>query len=426
MKYIYICFLYIISTCYTVSAQNISISKGTLQTGHYYVDLGLSVPWATCNVGASYPQNTGDYFSWAEISTKKSYTWENYKYLDKSRSQIKNSLFDDDEIFMTKYNSRQSNSDNKRILDKQDDVVASKWGGAWRMPTEDECKELVDKCQWKSVKYNGVNGFKVTGPNKNSIFLPTTGHKHKSDVLYSDVTFLWSSSLNVEKTEEAIIIAAGEADIATGIVALFSFGLTGTEDSNTLPQNTRGESRYYGIPVRPVYGVEMHKNKNQKISNLNIKSLKEHVFGFVKTQPVSCDLSAAKYEIHKMFGFELHQCEKLLSWSNISKPVGYNVVINGKKIDGAYFYVDGKYKSWSYEIFDLKSNTTFSDSEKFIIKLRQELETEGYTFTTTSASNNTYTIESNNKDINISLECCSASKFSTHDSWKITIDFRTK
>lgn len=60
MRYFYICLLYIFSTCYTVCAQNINISKGSLQIGHYYVDLGLLVPWAISNIGLSYPRNTSN------------------------------------------------------------------------------------------------------------------------------------------------------------------------------------------------------------------------------------------------------------------------------------------------------------------------------------------------------------------------------
>lgn len=403
--------------CLTVSAQNTKISSGTLKSGHYYVDLGLSVPWATCNIGASYPQKVGEYFSWGEIASKTSYTWENYKFLNKSKSVIKNSIFEDDEVYLTKYTNIQN-------LDKQDDAATVKWGGAWRMPTETECNELVTKCQWKSLEYNGVEGFKVIGPNGNSIFLPASGRKNKADIIYEHETLIWSSSVKSKDSEQAIIISAGETDIAAGLVGMFTFGLV--DESVILPPNIKEDSRYYGIPIRPVYGARTQVVNNQTTTTLSIKTLKEHVFGYVKTPPIHCNLSIAKSEMSEMFGAVLSQYENLLSWNAISKPVGYNVTINGKKIDGASLYVDGNYKSWSYEIFDLKNNTTFHDSEKFVIKLRNELEADGYVFITTSADNNKYVIESRNKDVNIQLECSSASKFSTHDSWKISIEFRSK
>ena len=135
---------------------------------HEYVDLGLSVKWATCNVGATAPTEYGDYFAWGETTRKKDYSWDTYKFTEDGGSTF------------TKYNK----TDGKTVLDKEDDVVAVNWGGEWRTPTLDEIKELVDNCTWEwqaegNIAFNGVAGYKVSGKKAgytdNYIFLPAGG-----------------------------------------------------------------------------------------------------------------------------------------------------------------------------------------------------------------------------------------------------------
>ncbi|MDO4190751.1 MAG: hypothetical protein Q4D14_03565 [Bacteroidales bacterium] len=149
------------------------------------VDLGLSVKWATCNVGASSPEDYGDYFAWGETSTKSTYDWESYKYCN-------------GKPYMTKYctDSNYGTVDNRKKLEPSDDVAHVKWGGDWRMPTAEECEELKDKCKWEWKQRNGVNGYKVTGPNGNSIFLPAAGCRSDGSLynVGSDGNY-WSSSL---------------------------------------------------------------------------------------------------------------------------------------------------------------------------------------------------------------------------------------
>ena len=103
--------------------------------GHEYVDLGLSVKWATCNIGASSPMEVGDYYAYGETFTKREYTDENY------------------EVAKT----------NKRY-----DAAIVRWGNGWRMPTHEEMKELIERCDWERIE----GGFKITGPSGNSIILP--------------------------------------------------------------------------------------------------------------------------------------------------------------------------------------------------------------------------------------------------------------
>ena len=146
--------------------------------GHKYVDLGLSVKWATCNVGATEPWEYGGYFAWGETEEKSDYSWETYRWCNGSENT------------MTKYctNSYFGRVDNKILLEPEDDVAHVKWGGSWRMPTHEEQMELLERCNWEWTELNGVYGNKVTGPNGNSIFLPA----EDNGIFYSAI--FWSSS----------------------------------------------------------------------------------------------------------------------------------------------------------------------------------------------------------------------------------------
>jgi hypothetical protein len=144
------------------------------ENGHEYVDLGLSVKWATCNVGANAPEEYGDYFAWGETEPKEVYEWSTYKWCNGSDNML------------TKYctNSSDGTVDNKNQLDKEDDAASVNWGGAWRMPTEAEQDELREQCTWTWTTQNGVNGYQVTGPNGKSIFLPAAGYRVVGDLFF--------------------------------------------------------------------------------------------------------------------------------------------------------------------------------------------------------------------------------------------------
>lgn len=157
--------------------------------GHEWVDLGLpsGLKWATCNVGATSPEEYGGYYAWGETEEKSDYSLSTYKWCNGSSRT------------MTKYctDSYYGTVDNKTVLDPQDDVAHVKWGGTWRIPTLDEQKELLNKCTWTRTTQNGVNGYRVTGPNGNSIFLPAAGYRDGTGLdlsgMYGDY---WSSSLS--------------------------------------------------------------------------------------------------------------------------------------------------------------------------------------------------------------------------------------
>lgn len=153
----------------TVSQKDLKpVLIGTIN-GHEYVDLGLSVKWATCNVGADSPSDYGDYFAWGETSTKSEYTEENSTTYEKSISDISG--------------------------DSQYDVARANWGGTWRLPTAAEIDELTEKCKRKWITEGGHNGYRVTGPNGKSIFLPAAGWRYRSFLNYfGELGHYWSST----------------------------------------------------------------------------------------------------------------------------------------------------------------------------------------------------------------------------------------
>ena len=157
------------------------------ENGHEYVDLGLSVKWATCNVGATKPEEYGDYFAWGETLPKDYYDWSSYKWCNGTAYTL------------TKYNnsSTYGTVDDKTVLESADDAATTNWGGSWRMPTDAELTELRENCTWTWTQINSINGYNVTS-NKigNSIFLPAAGYCRDSLLYYAGNSGLyWSSSL---------------------------------------------------------------------------------------------------------------------------------------------------------------------------------------------------------------------------------------
>ena len=194
---------------------------------HEYVDLGLSVKWATCNVGADKPEDYGDYYAWGELTPKESYTWENYRFrtsgddegtvkLSKYTSLYYTSMLDEDNRFFI--------ADGKTQLDLEDDVAHVKWGGDWRLPTNEEMNELIDSCTWTWTTLNGVNGCLVTsnrpGYNDRSIFLPATGKYGFATSNKSAGTWghYWSNSVNKDQSSyNAGVLAIGSGYAAVKI-----------------------------------------------------------------------------------------------------------------------------------------------------------------------------------------------------------------
>ena len=179
--------------------------------GHEWVDLGLSVKWATCNVGASSPSDYGNYYAWGETRTKSKYTEGDTSIRIVNIGDISG--------------------------DSRYDAACVNWGGTWRLPTEAEVQELIDKCTWTWTSQGGHNGYRVTGPNGNSIFLPAAGYRGGTS-LYSagDSGFYWSSIPYESYARRACYLSF----YGSGHLLYWNY-------------------RYYGQCVRPVSGDGMGK-----------------------------------------------------------------------------------------------------------------------------------------------------------------------
>lgn len=167
----------------------------TLELVHDYVDLGLpnGTLWATCNVGADSPEDEGEFFSWGETAPKEVFGWKNYQY---------GNLIDEHYEF-TKYCSDSVYGldgfvDDLILLEPADDVAATVWGSDWRMPTKKEWEELFENTVGVWSELNGVEGWLLTAPNGNTLFLPAAGYWWND--IYNNVGLglYWSSTLNTE------------------------------------------------------------------------------------------------------------------------------------------------------------------------------------------------------------------------------------
>ena len=198
------------SNGYVLEVDSISLVKPDNQiNNHEYVDLGLpsGLKWATCNVGANAPEEYGYYFAWGEVEPKTTYNWSTYKYCVDNYDNL------------TKYCSQSSYgnngfTDNKTVLDPEDDAATVNWGGNWRMPTIEEQQELINNCTWNWTTQNGVNGYKVTGPNGNSIFLPAAGCMNEGTLRSAGSNGnYWSSSLYTGYPSYAFSVYFGSDDV---------------------------------------------------------------------------------------------------------------------------------------------------------------------------------------------------------------------
>ena len=186
------------------------------------VDLGLSVKWATINLGATKPEEEGNYYAWGELEPRESYkSWNNYMWCQGSYNTLTKYCPTD----MTSFWGGDGSPDNKLVLDLEDDVANDQLGGKWRMPTSSEFAELR-RLTWT---YSS-GGYTLTAENGNSIFFPLTG-KYNPYFDNDDSCCIWSSSLNSSKPYQA---------------RYFGFNKNGQE-------TTSYENRFTAMPIRPVY-----------------------------------------------------------------------------------------------------------------------------------------------------------------------------
>jgi uncharacterized protein (TIGR02145 family) len=144
----------------------------------HLIDLGLpsGTKWACCNVGASKPEDYGNYYAWGETQTKDEYNRITYIHYDGSSSTFQDIGSD--------------------IAGTQYDAATSNWGASWRLPSRQQCKELIDNCTSEQTTQNGIDGRTFTGPNGGTIFLPAGGHRWNNGVNDArSYGYYWSSTL---------------------------------------------------------------------------------------------------------------------------------------------------------------------------------------------------------------------------------------
>jgi hypothetical protein len=199
----------------------VSCDKQDLKDDYQAVDLGLSVKWATHNIGAEKPEEAGVYFSWGEtrMEVTRPFLWDTYKWGKKDS--------------LTKYCTEAEKGvvDNRLVLDENDDAAYVCWGGNWRMPSTEEFEELIERCDWEWVELNNQLGYEVIGPNGNSIFLPAAGAVDANIILeFNKIGDYWTNELFKDDSNTA---------------ARFYF----YNGKKTLEY---GGNRYMGMTIRPV------------------------------------------------------------------------------------------------------------------------------------------------------------------------------
>lgn len=182
--------------------------------GHDYVDLGLSVKWATCNIGASSPELYGNYYAWGETLTRNSYYQNTYKFYNSNTEEV---LHIGDNISGTQY-----------------DAATYYWGNKWRMPTKSELEELLTRCSWTWTTQSGIQGYNVVGKNGQSIFLPANGSYSGNDKGAKAGIFgeYWSGTF---KTTTDFY--------STSYALIFN---------QSTRKEVEGYNRYVGLAIRPV------------------------------------------------------------------------------------------------------------------------------------------------------------------------------
>ena len=226
--------------------------------GHKYVDLGLKsgTLWATCNVGADFPEQLGKYFAWGELMEKAEYSDYSYNFV------------------------RQGNTSD---LAATNDVANKAWGGKWRMPTHAEFNELLTACEWSWEEYRGVIGSRVVGPNGNSIFLPAASYK---DDNYYGVPDTMTYGSYWSRTH-------GSVDVTPVTGTELIFGIRAYDDNWT-------ETYYYyefgptgycrcGRSVRPVYDGTLKEGYEDFTSYISNPSFDHNDYRGWDGTPFGCE-----------------------------------------------------------------------------------------------------------------------------------------
>lgn len=170
--------------------------------GYDYVDLGIGIGWATANVGAKTPGESGGYYMWAETVEHSNYNWWYYSLYTGNTSG-----YLDPDAFRTPYTD---------ISGTSYDVAHQKMGNHWRMPTRAELSSLANQCEFTKGTYDNVEGFIVTGPSRKSIFLPNAGCKFKDGYRWNYPWLLSSYTYGKQDAYGLKLNKAGDVSIDHG------------------------------------------------------------------------------------------------------------------------------------------------------------------------------------------------------------------
>lgn len=327
------------------------------------IDLGLpsGLKWASFNVGATKPEEYGDYYAWGEVAPKNDYSWSSYKW-------CKGQYYS-----LTKYCSDPSRgyndfTDSKTVLEPEDDAAHMNLGRSWRMPTDAEFAELQNNCIWEWTSLNGINGQKITGPNGNSIFLPGPGFRDGTDLKFAgDLGYYWSSSLYT--TDPDLTYDAWQLSSEPGYVRrIYS-------------------ARFYGFPIRPVYDdgtivpsppvpEAIDLGLSVKWASFNLGASKPEEYGdyyaWGETEPYYSSLEPLMWKEGKESGYDWSSYKWCMGAENTltkycnNSHYGYNGFTDGKTTldqedDAAYVNLGDKWRMPTMaEWTELRTNCTWT------------------------------------------------------------------
>ena len=207
-----------------------TVKEAMYETNDDYVDLGFDgIMFATKNLGAKKPEDSGYYFAWGETAPKEDYSWDTYKW-----TRVINDPYRD--VSFSKYFKKSNGRFDFEYLQPEDDAATVMLGEGWRMPTSEEVNRLQDSfsrdvlaCRVRGTLRNGVYGYELIGLNGNSIFIPSTGVMRDKELTFWDYdTKLWCSDVQGMQMRYFEVTVL-EADLSLN-----------------------GENRCVGLPIRPV------------------------------------------------------------------------------------------------------------------------------------------------------------------------------
>lgn len=200
-----------------------SVSGGGKTKADVAVDMGLSVDWATCNLGAKDPLDFGTFYAWGEVSSKSFYSWDNYKY------------YSSQDVQLLKYNTVKGYGkvDGLTRMQPGDDPATTLLGSGWRTPTYKELSELLNGCSWVTKTKNEVKYLLAQSNSTGATMVfPLGGLYSGADKQYEgDSACVWTSDLNPDNILQAIILFSSSKEAYVEV---------------------KSGNRSLGIPIRPV------------------------------------------------------------------------------------------------------------------------------------------------------------------------------